>query len=105
MRSSFTTARVGEVALEVEDVADVGAAPAVDRLVVVADHAEVPVLARELRHEAVLHAVRVLVLVDEHVLPALAVAGEHLGVRVEELGGEEQEVAEVEGVRLGRSRW
>jgi len=38
---------LGEVALEAQDVADVGAAEAVDRLVVVADDAEVAVLLRE----------------------------------------------------------
>ena len=38
--------RVGEVLLEVEDVADVGATPAVDGLVVVADHHDVAVLRR-----------------------------------------------------------
>ena len=38
--------RAGEVALELEDVADVGAAERVDRLVRVADGADVPVLAR-----------------------------------------------------------
>jgi glycosyltransferase involved in cell wall biosynthesis len=39
--------RVGVVALEVEDVPDVGTAPAIDRLVVVPDDGEVPVLRRE----------------------------------------------------------
>ena len=64
--------RVGEVLLEVEDVADVGAAPAVDRLVVVADDHQVAVPAAEQLHELVLRAVGVLVLVDEHVAEARA---------------------------------
>ena len=55
------------VALELEDVADVGAAPRVDALVVVADHGEVAVRAREEVGEPVLGVVGVLVLVDEHV--------------------------------------
>jgi hypothetical protein len=54
-----------EVLLEVEDVADVRAAPAVDRLVVVADHHQVAVRRRQQLQEPVLRAVRVLVLVDE----------------------------------------
>ena len=66
------------VALEVEDVAQVRAAPRVDRLVRIADHAQVAVLAGELAHQLVLHAVRVLVLVDEHVLEALPVVAQHL---------------------------
>ena len=78
-------ARVGEVLLEVEDVAHVRAAEAVDRLSVVADHREVavpvghrcapPVAAPVLRRaaadqqlqQAVLRVVGVLVLVDEDV--------------------------------------
>ena len=58
--------RVGVVALELEDVADVGAAPGVDALVVVADHGEVAVLAGEQVGQAVLGVVGVLVLVHQH---------------------------------------
>ncbi len=94
-------ARLGIVLLEVEDVADVGAAPGVDRLVRVAHHAQVAVLAGELVHQLVLHAVGVLVLVHQHVLPAAAVVLEHLGEALEELHGLQQQVAEVEGVRVG----
>ena len=89
---------VGVVALEVEDVADVGTAPGVDRLVRVADHAEVAVLLRDLLDELVLHAIRVLVLVDQDVLPAAPVVGEHLRKAIEELRGLQEQVAEVEGV-------
>ena len=59
------------VALEVEDVADVGAAPAVDRLVLVADDGDAAGAARQQAHQPVLHAVRVLELVDQHVVEAL----------------------------------
>ncbi len=94
---------LGKVALEVEDVADVGAAPGVDRLIRVADDAEVPVLPRQLVHQLVLHPVRVLVLVDQHVLPALAVVAQHLGKALEELGGLEDQVAKIEGVGFGEN--
>ena len=63
----------GKSLLEVEDVPDVGAAPAVDGLVVVAHDAEVAVAAGEQLHELVLRAVGVLVLVDEDVLELAAV--------------------------------
>ena len=62
----------GEVLLEAQDVADLGAAPAVDRLVVVADAADVAVAAGEQPQPEVLRDVGVLVLVDEDVAePAL----------------------------------
>jgi hypothetical protein len=64
-------ARARVVALEVEDVADVGAAPAVDRLVLVADDGDAAGAPRQQAHQPVLDAVRVLELVDQHVVEAL----------------------------------
>ena len=84
------------VALEVEDVPDVGAAPAVDRLVVVADDRQVAVLRGERLDPQVLRAVRVLVLVDVQVAPAILVAGQDLGRLVEQADGGEEQVVEVE---------
>jgi len=92
--------RIREVPRELQDVPDVGAPPAVDGLVRVPHDAEVAVLGHELAHQAILHAVRVLVLVHQHVLPAPAVGGEHLGEPREELRGLEDQVAEIQGVLL-----
>jgi hypothetical protein len=94
--------RVVEVAFEVEDVADVGTPPGIDGLVRISHHAQVPVLSRKLVHEPVLHAVRVLVLVHQHVLEATSIVGQHLREALEELDGPDQQVAEVEGVGLGQ---
>ena len=58
---------VGIVVLEVEDVADVGLPPAVDRLIGIADDEEIAVLAGQRGDEHVLDAVGVLVLVDQDV--------------------------------------
>ena len=91
---------LGPVALEVEDVAQVGAAPRVDRLVVVADDREVAALARERLDPQVLRPVRVLVFVDVEVVPAILVAGEDVGRLLEQAHGLEQQVVEVE--RAGR---
>ena len=88
--------RVRPVALEVEDVAQVRAAPRVDRLVVVADDRQVAVLRGERLDPQVLGAVRVLVLVDVEVAPALLVLGEDVGRLVEQADGLEQQVVEVE---------
>ena len=89
----------GEVPLELQDVADVRAAERVDRLVLVADDADVPVLAAEQLEEAVLRVVRVLVLVDEDVAEGLAPALERLGEALEDLHREHEQVVEVDGVR------
>ena len=75
----------------------------VDRLVVVADDREVAVLRREGPDPQVLRPVRVLVLVDVEVAPALLVPGEDVGRLVEEPDGIEQQVVEVERVRLAQA--
>ena len=91
---------LGEVFPEAADVADVGAAPAVDGLVVVADDAEVAVLLGERAEEAVLRGVRVLELVDQDVVEA-ATDGVLLGLLAvfEDAEDVENEVLEVDGVR------
>ena len=67
-----TDLRVGASPAEVADVPHVGAAPAVDRLVVVADDdAEVARAGGELLQQPVLDRVRVLELVDEDVVVLL----------------------------------
>ena len=90
----------GEILLEAQDVVDLGAAPAVDRLVVVADAAEVRRALREQPQPQVLHDVGVLVLVDQDVAEAALVVGEHVGMLAEEAQRFEQQVAEVDGVEL-----
>ena len=54
------------------DDAHVGAAPAVDRLIVVADHAQVARLGGERAHQPILDRVGVLEFVDQHVAKARA---------------------------------
>ena len=94
-------ARLGEVALELQDVADVGAAEGVDRLVGIADRADVVMVLGEELQQAVLRVIRVLVLVDEDVpegvLPVLPSVREVL----QDLHGQHQHVVEVDGVRGG----
>jgi hypothetical protein len=64
----------GEVLFEAQDVADLGPAPAIDRLVVVADAAEIVVAAGEQAQPEVLGHVGVLVLVDQEVAELLLIA-------------------------------
>ena len=83
------------VVLEVQDVADVRAAELVDRLVRIADDADVLVTADEATHQVVLHPVGVLELVDQQPLELLLVAlGDvrELGQQLEELADQVVEV-------------
>ncbi len=95
--------RTGLVALEVEDVAEVRPAPGVDRLVVVADHAQVVVRGGERPDDPVLGAVRVLVFVHVEIAPARLVAGEHLRLRLEEQDRPAEQVVEVERASLAEA--
>ena len=94
--------RVRVIAFEVEDVAHVGAPPAEDRLVVVADDGEVLAVPGEVAEEHVLRTVGVLVLVHEDVLVAVLPALERAVGRLEQPAAEEQEVVEVDGVVLSK---
>ena len=90
--------RLGVVALERQDVADVGPAKGVDALGVVAHDAEVLVAGRQHLGEAILGVVGVLVLVDMQIGPALLVRLEDLRLFLEEADGVEEEVVEVHRV-------
>jgi hypothetical protein len=90
-------AGVREVLLEVAHVAHFGAAPAVDRLIVVAHHEHVAV-APEQAHQLVLGPVGVLELVDQHELEPVPPAAEALGMLPEEPERMEHQVVEVHRV-------
>ena len=91
---------LGKSLLELEDVADVGAAPTVDGLVFVADDADVARGAGKQLHQLVLRAVGVLVLVDEQVLVAAIVSFADLGDGLEQAHGLQQKIVEVQRVGL-----
>ena len=95
----------GEIALEIEDVADVGAAPAVDRLILVAHHADVVALLGEQAHQIVLAAVGVLILVDHHEFVALVQALAGGVVVAQQVDGFEQQIVEIQRVRFAQARF
>ena len=90
---------LGKILAEVEDVPDVGAAPAVDRLVIVADHAQVAVATGELLHELVLRAIGVLVLIHKDVLEPAPIFLQLRGAVGEHAHRQHEQVVEVGGVR------
>ena len=92
------------VALEVEDVADVGAAPGVDRLVVVPYDAQVLCRGGQRLDPEILGTVGVLILVHVEVAPPALIALQHGGGVLEEPHRLEQEVVEVEGVGRAEPR-
>ncbi len=81
--------RAGKIALEIQDVSDVGAAPAVDRLRLVAHH-----------HQIVLAAIGVLIFVHHHELVLAIETFPRGGIVPEQAHGFEQQIVEVERVRF-----
>ena len=90
----------GKLLLEVENVVDIGAAEGVDALVVVADDTDALVALREQLHDADLHGVGVLVLIDQDVAEEAGVLAPRLGMVAQEEEGVDQQVVEVHGVGL-----
>jgi hypothetical protein len=101
-------ARVREVLLELDDVADARAAEGVDRLVGVADHAQLGRFrprhrrCHQLPDELVLGVVGVLVLVDEHVPEPAPVVLRDGGQPIQQRDRLHDQVVEVE--RVGRAQ-
>ena len=77
----------GKIFLELENVANVGAAPGVDGLILVTHGADVMPRAREHSHELVLRAVGVLVFINQDVLETLVVIFANAGSRFQQPHG------------------
>jgi hypothetical protein len=93
-------ARPREILLEIEDVGNIRTPPTVDRLVWIAHDADVAVLRGQQADDAVLRAVRVLVLVDQHVPPEAAIVRDDVRRVGEEPDDEQQEVVEIDRAGL-----
>ena len=81
-----------------EQVGDFRAAPAVNALVIVADHAEIPMLFRQRMNEFKLRGVRVLILVHHDVLIFRAAGFERVGMLAEQPQREQNQIVEVHGI-------
>jgi len=90
----------GKVLEERLHVANVGSAPAVDGLIVVAHRADIAVGAEQ-SDELVLGAVGVLELVDHHVCEAALPLVAHVGVALPQPHGLDDEIVEVERPVVG----
>ena len=86
------------VARQAAQILDVGAAPTVDRLVVVAHRRKRRARAGDLLEQAVLAGVGVLVLVDEQVAQAVLPLVEDFRVLVEQLDRKGNEIVEINGL-------
>ena len=89
---------VAVLVFKIQDVLDGGAAELVDALVVVADHADVLMSARQQADQQKLGVVGVLILVHHDVAEAVAVFFQHVGVLLENFDGKDDDVVKVQRV-------
>ena len=85
---------------EIQDIVDVGSPEGVDALRVIAHHTDVLMLFCQLKHNAVLGKVSVLVLVHQDIAELRPVACKHLRTVAEKQKGIEQQIVEIHGIRL-----
>ena len=83
---------------KVQDVFDVGAPETVDRLVIVAHHAEVSVSPGQQAGEKILQVVGVLILVHQHIPELFLVVVQHLRLRLQQRDGVVNDVVKVQGI-------
>ena len=88
-----------EVILEAQDIVDLGAAPAIDRLVVIADAADILRALREEAQPEILRDVRILILVDQDVAELRVKIPKQIRVFLEDRDVVDEQVAEVAGVQ------
>lgn len=85
---------------EIQDIVDVGSPEGVDALRVIAHHTDVLMLFCQLKHNAVLGKVGVLVLVHQNIAELRPIACKHLRTVAEKQEGIEQQIVEIHGIRL-----
>jgi hypothetical protein len=88
--------------LEVEHVGEIGAPPAVDGLVIIADDEQIAVPRRQRFDQAELRVVGVLVFVHQHVVETLLVAARDVGPRAHQAHHLGDEIVEVEGAAFAQ---
>ena len=91
-----------EVLLELQDVADIGAAPGVDALVFISHDADVVLGPGQQLHQLVLRPVGVLILVDQQVAIAAVVAFPHFAGGAQHAHRLEQQVVKIQRIRLAQ---
>ncbi|EMH76398.1 hypothetical protein EHI8A_126200 [Entamoeba histolytica HM-1:IMSS-B] len=93
-----------EVLVELLDVLDLGAAPAIDGLVVVAHHHEAGAILGEVLEPGVLDGVGVLEFVHQQVLEAPLVVFQQAGIVAPQIQGAQQQLGEVDHPGAGAGR-
>ena len=90
--------RAREIRLKPQDVAYFGPAPAIDRLVVVTDAADVLVPLRQEPQPEVLRNVGILIFVYQNVFEPALILRQHIRMRLKDRHHMQQQIAKISGV-------
>ena len=91
--------RARKILLEAQDIADLGPAPAIDRLVVIADAADIAMGLRQQPQPQILGDVGILIFVDEDIAEAVLPAGQNIGMGLKQRHAMQQQIAEIDRVQ------
>ncbi len=93
-----------KILFKAQDIGHLRPAPAVDRLVIIADAGDVLALLREQPQPQILDRIGVLIFVDEDIFELLLIFLEHVAVLAEQRQAVQQQVAKVTGVERQKAR-
>ncbi len=91
---------VGKIFFKTQDVFDFGAAPRINRLVVIADAAQVAIFLAKQAQKQILGDVGVLILIDHDVSETFLILVQNFGIRHQDAQRIEQDVAEVDAIEF-----
>ncbi len=83
---------------EIQNIPDVRPAEFVDRLIVVTDHAQIPVLGGQDAHQFKLYRIRILIFIHHDITETLLIMIQYIRLRLEQLYGLHQQVVKIQGI-------
>ena len=89
---------------KVQNIVDIRSAELVDRLIVITDHAQVFVFAREKTDQLKLRRVRILILVHHDIAETLLIVGKHLWICLQQLYRLYDEIVKIQRIILLQRR-
>ena len=91
------------VLLKFEDVSQICPAPRIDRLIIIAHYHDVLVTSSEKLSYQVLRMIRILILVDHHVLETLLIRAKNIGLVLKEKKSMQEQIVEIHGIGLTKA--
>ncbi len=92
-----------KILLEAQDVAHLGPAPAVNRLIIIAHTANILMLRRQKPQPQILRHVRILIFVDQNILKPALILLQNILMRLENRYHVQQNIAKIDSIQITQS--